>query len=145
VKTFLKVITWVAIGLISLVTIFFAYTFIMLIFYPAHPSITTQPPDISNQKSVRITYPQNGDTLFSGDDVTITWTSDFPEAATFHVILRKDGTDCPLGLTTNTGTFSCKITDQIIGSQILLELSSMGGDYNYSYSENMVYITIAKK
>ena len=97
-----------------------------------------------------ITYPKNGDILYVGDNVTITWTSDLSEQASYRVILydEKKGMDYLLGVATNTGAFPWKVTDQFVGKDLWLQMDPInpsGDDNNYNYGLNVVHITIVTK
>ena len=96
---------------------------------PAH-HFPPQPPTVSSiSKYIKITYPNNDDILYVGDNITITWTSDFPEEATFRVKLDygigMDLRDFELGKTKNTGSFPWTVTDQSIGTKIQLVFLKM--------------------
>jgi len=140
-----KTITSIGCAIIGLiVTGFILLTIFGSLFHQQEPPISKTPPNISSiHQNINITSPQNGDIWYAGKPASINWASDFPQGTSFRINLNYNGKDYPIG-TTDTRSFTWNVTDQIIASEIRLEVAPWNVKYSYEYSHNLVYITIAK-
>ncbi len=91
---------------------------------PANPSPSAQAAQPATSKITSI-YPNGGEHWQVGDAVIIKWTSvNIPASAPVEIILEdaSTGRGITIGTTTNTGTFSWRVTNQIIGDKVRLNL-----------------------
>lgn len=126
----MKILKWFGICLISLIVICGLIS-IYIYFNPPKPyfPVTTKVP-----YSFNITSPKNGEVLYVGDTARIIWTSEnLPEDAPVHFRLRDHGhlvdghligRYYDLEPTTNTGTFSWVVTDQMMSNIIKIEIEN---------------------